>query len=64
MTIGNQLKAKRVELLKTQKDMSKMLDITEIQYNRLENDHSTPSYKLMQKFANKFRTTIHIYPKK
>ena len=64
MTLGHQLKAIRTSVDKTQKEMAKMLTITEIQYNRIENDNSTPSYKLMQMFANKFRVTLHIYPKK
>jgi len=62
MSLGKQLKKKRVDLDKTQREMSEILGITTIQYNKLENDRSTPSYKFLQRFADKFRVIIHIYP--
>jgi len=62
MSIGKQMKTIREELGKTQKQMAKIIKVSEMQYNRYENGKATPSFKVLVRFASSFNKTLHIYP--
>jgi transcriptional regulator with XRE-family HTH domain len=61
-TIGQQFKKAREKLHLTQEAMADRLGITTISYFKYETGKGQPSYKVMQRFANKFGKLV-IYPK-